>query len=63
MGPEQLKWLRATVEGARDKGEYCVVMSHSPLEPKLANRGKKDLLCWNWHEVRSCQHSALNSST
>jgi hypothetical protein len=51
VGSDQLIWLRNVIESARVEGQHCIVFSHSALEPKIADRGRKDLLCWNWQEV------------
>ncbi len=44
--------MHTLLRSAHTQGQRCIIMSHSPLDAVLSNVGKRELLCWNWAEVR-----------
>jgi len=48
VGQEQLKWLRNTLQDARELGQHVIVLSHNPIHPESSN---PVCLIWNFQEV------------
>jgi len=48
VGDLQLKWLKATLQEARDANEKVVIASHQPILPESSN---PVCLMWNYHNV------------
>src|SRR5262249_10911637 len=48
LSPQQLRWLRQTLEAAAEDGETVVVVCHVPLHPRATTR---TTLVWNYSDV------------